>query len=49
MFEKIAWDNFEKKGDINLFLEYKRICELKNEFKCEEKNVGDNFNGFTQS
>ena len=38
MYEKIAWDNFMKTGDIESFLEYKKIMELYN-FKevLEEK------------
>ncbi len=38
MYEKIAWDNFVKTGDIESFLEYKKIMEIYN-FKevLEEK------------
>ena len=30
MYEKLAWDNFCKTGDIESFLEYKKITEIKN-------------------
>jgi len=29
MYEKIAWNNFVKTGNIESFLEYKRIMDLK--------------------
>lgn len=28
MYEKIAWDNFYKTGDVESFLEYKKIKEI---------------------
>lgn len=27
MYEKLAWNNFEKTGDIESFLEYRRLME----------------------
>ena len=44
MYEKIAWDNFYKTGNIESFLEYKKIGELYNvgedlgEFNQDERN-----------
>lgn len=29
MYEKIAWNNFVRTGNIESFLEYKRIVDLK--------------------
>lgn len=28
MYERIAWNNFYKTGNIESFLEYKRFCKL---------------------
>lgn len=30
MYEKLAWNNFLKTGDLESFLEYKRIAEMNN-------------------
>jgi hypothetical protein len=30
MYENIAWNNFLKTGNIESFLEYKKIVDLKN-------------------
>ena len=39
MYEKIAWDNFCKTGNLESFLEYKRINETINDLRniLEEK------------
>ncbi len=47
MYEKIAWDNFCKTGDIESFLEYKKI----NEINCMQKlqiEKGDSFSEFNK-
>ncbi len=36
MYEELAWENFLKTGDIESFLEYKKIKELS---KSSEKDV----------
>lgn len=36
MYEKIAWENFYKTGNVESFLEYKL---LSNELKIGEKNI----------
>jgi hypothetical protein len=33
MYENIAWNNFLKTGNIESFLEYKRIIDLKKRMK----------------
>lgn len=33
MYENIAWNNFLKTGNIESFLEYKKIIDLKNRIK----------------
>lgn len=37
MYENIAWNNFLKTGNIESFLEYKRIIDLKNQLDDENK------------
>lgn len=38
MYEELAWENFLKTGDIESFLEYKKIKELnKNQDKIIEE------------
>ncbi len=51
MYEKIAWDHFIKTGDVESFLEYKRICETKRDLDnyINNQNVGENLNEIAQS
>lgn len=37
MYEKIAWNNFLKTGNIESFLEYRRILDLKNKINNRNK------------
>ena len=44
MYENIAWENFITTGNIDSFLEYKKIKEIKEELKekleeSEEKDI----------
>ena len=52
MYEKIAWDNFYKTGNIESFLEYKKIGELYNIQNNNDlnmmENVGENLGEFNQ-
>ncbi len=47
MYEKIAWDNFVKTGDIESFLEYKKIMEIYN-FKEVLEEKGEVFGGLNK-
>ena len=38
MYEELAWNNFIKTGDIESFLEYKRLLEI-NDYIMENKGV----------
>ncbi|MEG2310536.1 MAG: hypothetical protein RSB76_00950 [Clostridia bacterium] len=56
MYEKIAWNNFIKTGDIESFLEYRRLIQLNNsetyldELKQDiNQNVGDNIDEVDKS
>lgn len=45
MYEKIAWDHFMNTGNLESFLEYKRLLTLQNELQQDQeqivkKNVG---------
>lgn len=37
MYEKIAWNNFLKTGNIESFLEYRRILDLKDKISSRNK------------
>lgn len=37
MYEKIAWNNFLKTGNIESFLEYRRILDLKDKISNRNK------------
>lgn len=37
MYEKIAWNNFIKTGDVQSFLEYRRLVEMN---QCSLKDEG---------
>lgn len=39
MIKEIAWDVFKNTGDINTFLEYKKIDNLEKGFQDAEKNI----------
>ncbi|MDO4282585.1 MAG: hypothetical protein Q4D02_03030 [Clostridia bacterium] len=38
MYEELAWNNFIKTGDIESFLEYKKLMEI-NGFMIDDKGV----------
>lgn len=38
MYENLAWNNFIKTGDIESFIEYKKLIEINN-FIIENKGV----------
>ena len=40
MYEDLAWDNFCKTGNLESFLEYKKINEINNKNIEELKNEG---------
>lgn len=46
MYEDLAWNNFLKTGDIESFLEYKRLMKI-NDYIVEDKEV--HFNEANQS
>ncbi len=48
MYEKLAWNNFYKTGDLKSFIEYRKICELNDEFKVLDENIGEFSNEFDQ-
>lgn len=39
MYEDIAWNNFLKTGNMESFLEYKRIIDIKNGIEDVEKEL----------
>lgn len=43
MYEQLAWNNFYKTGNIESFIEYKKINEVKQE------NEGKSFDGLNKS
>lgn len=48
MYEKIAWNNFYKTGDLESFLEYKKIKELNSvNMKGEEISESDKGNWYS--
>ena len=49
MYEKIAWENFCKTGDIESFLEYKRILKLNNEMQNLFEKKGDGISELDKS
>ncbi len=54
MYEKIAWNNFCKTGDIESFMEYKKLMGLNaNDEVLDEieniENIGDILSGFDKS
>lgn len=46
MYEKIAWNNFYKTGNIESFLEYRKINEINNmqNLQIEKGDVFSEFN-----
>ena len=38
MYEKLAWDNFLKTGNIESFLEYRKIAALNNNLNNIQEN-----------
>ncbi|MDD3303605.1 MAG: hypothetical protein PHP54_01660 [Clostridia bacterium] len=48
MYEKIAWENFLKTGDIESYLEYRKFMSLNGDLNVE-KNEGDFLNEFNES
>lgn len=54
MYEKIAWNNFCKTGNIESFLEYKKLMGLNANDEILDKienieNIGDILSGFDKS
>ncbi len=43
MYEKIAWENFLQTGDIETFLEYKKLIQLVNSLDTEsiKRNIDE--------
>ena len=52
MYEKLAWNNFEKTGDIESFLEYRKFMEVNEELNIDNKimqNIGELLNEIDKS
>ncbi len=49
MYEKIAWENFCKTGDIESFLEYKKILKLNDEMQNLFEKKGDGISELDKS
>ena len=49
MYEKIAWDNFCKTGNIESYIEYKKINQINNEMPNILKEKGDVFSELNKS
>lgn len=43
MYEKIAWNNFCKTGNIESFIEYRKLIEITNNMQNELMEKGDVF------
>lgn len=52
MYEELAWENFCKTGNLESFLEYKKINRI-NKAQIDDFDIteyeGNNFNGFDKS
>lgn len=48
MYEKIAWDHFYKTGNLESFIEYKKLMEINNNMQNELKEKGDAFSELNQ-
>lgn len=58
MYEKLAWNNFLKTGNVESFLEYKRLVEVNNNLSINQmqntneiikQNVGELLNEINKS
>ncbi|MEG2348323.1 MAG: hypothetical protein RSB67_01570 [Clostridia bacterium] len=50
MYEQIAWNNFLKTGNIDLYIEYKKFLDIENiKNKNEIQNIGENYCEFNQN
>lgn len=54
MYEKLAWNNFEKTGDIESFLEYRKFIEVNSELNTSidgkiRQNLGELLNEIDKS
>lgn len=58
MYEKLAWNNFLKTGNVESFLEYKRLVEVNNNLSLNQmkntneiikQNVGELLNEINKS
>lgn len=50
MYEKIAWENFCKTGDVESFIEYRKIMEMNNNVEnATEKEIGDVLSEFNKN
>ena len=58
MYEKLAWNNFLKTGNVESFLEYKRLVEVNNNLSINQiqntneiikQNVGELLNEIDKS
>ena len=58
MYEKLAWNNFLKTGNVESFLEYKRLVEVNNNLSLNQmkntneiikQNVGELLNEIDKS
>ncbi len=52
MYEKLAWNNFCNTGNLESFLEYKKIKGIKNKIKVDDigefnKTQGNSYKGDT--
>lgn len=49
MYEKLAWENFCKTGDLESFLEYKKIKEINSNIQCQDGMKGEDISEFNKS
>lgn len=50
MYEKIAWENFCKTGDVESFIEYKKIMEMNSNVEnATKKEIGDVLSEFNKN
>lgn len=43
MYEKIAWDHFYKTGNLESFIEYRKLMQINSNMPNELKGKGDAF------
>lgn len=49
MYEKIAWDHFYKTGNVESFIEYRKLMEINNNMQNVLKEKGDVFSELDKS